>query len=195
LVTFAGIDGYFTDLLNDQALVRQTLFSSARREHRVPLERVPDRAINVHVRLGDFRPDQEKGCGSVSGFNVRQPISWFVDIVQKLRRHTGSDIPVSVFSDGTDEALRPLLALPNSKRVTFGSSLADLFALSSAKIIVASGSTFSMWAAYLGGMPVIWPRGQRRQRLHGSNWEYESEVGTEALPERVTALVRKKLCE
>ena len=65
-------------------------------------------------------------------------------------------MPIYVFSDGTNAGLAKLLRLPRSRRITFGSSIADLFALSRANVMIASASPFSMWASYLGRMAVVW---------------------------------------
>jgi hypothetical protein len=193
VVVFSGIHGYFANLLDEHAYVKEALLASARTEHTAYLGQPTARRIHVHVRLGDFT-ETNGPFSEAPRLNVRQPIGWFVDVVRQLRQKTSPSVPVSVFSDGNDEELLPLLAMPNTERVTYGSSLADLLALASARTLIASGSTFSMWAAYLGRMPVIWPPGQRRQKLHGANWEYEPEVGMGPLPESVTALVRGRLC-
>jgi|SRR5579863_2525270 len=194
VVVFSGMDGYFADLLDDQCLIRDALLKATRRRHRVGPGQELSRAICVHVRLGDFIPsDGALSPFGDSSFNIRQPIHWFVGIVRSLRVAIDSGVRVAIFSDGDDEELRPLLELPNCDRVCCGSSLADLLALSTAGVLVASGSTFSMWAAYLGRMPVIWPKAQRRQKLHGANWEYESEIGAGPLPEGVLTLARKRL--
>ena len=95
---------------------------------------------------------------------MRIPMSWFCAVVNELRRKLGPR-RVLVFSDGTTEELKPLLTLPMTERRTFGSALADLIALSRARVLVAPGSTFSMWGAFLGSVPTIWLRGQRPQRL------------------------------
>jgi hypothetical protein len=61
-----------------------------------------------------------------------------------------------VFSDGTDEELAALLALPAVQRRDYGSGLGDMLGLSRSKLLIASGSTFSMWGSYLGQVPTIW---------------------------------------
>ena len=190
IVVFSGIDGYFSDILRDYSLVREALIASTRKQHLAGLEAGPPAEICTHVRLGDFLSGDDG-----SRLHTRQPMSWYVRVISEIRRKLDFNIRVRVFSDGSDEELRPLLALPNVERVSFGSSVADLLALSSARVLLASGSTFSMWAAYLGRMPVIWPPGQRRQALHGESWEYEAEVGESAPPDRVIALIRAKLSE
>ena len=72
---------------------------------------------------------------------------------------------IIVFSDGKEEELRPLLALGNVERVCFGSSIADILAMSRAKLLVASGSSFSMWARYLGRMTTVMFPNQVKQKI------------------------------
>ena len=53
--------------------------------------------------------------------------------------------------------------------------MADLLALSRSELLIASGSTFSMWASYLGRMPVIWYPGRLKQKLYFDNEALEVE--------------------
>ena len=68
----------------------------------------------------------------------------------------GRDVPAQVFSDGSDEELAGLLALPAVRRMDYGSGLGDMLGLSRSRLLIASGSTFSMWGSYLGQVPAIW---------------------------------------
>ncbi len=191
VVVFTGMDGFFADLLDDHEYVRALLVQCTRRRHLPDAGETVARGIAVHVRLGDFLSADDPRADVLP--NVRQPIDWYVHIIGRLREAVGSDRPVSIFSDGTDDDIRPILSLPNVRREFFGSSIADLHAMSTAKILVASASTFSMWAAYLARMPVIWPLGRRIQALHGNRWEHEPEVGFGALPDEFVSLIRRKL--
>lgn len=133
-------------------------------------------SINIHIRLGDFSVSSEKklqsGCD-----NMRLPINWYVEIIEKIRKALGRNIRFNVFSDGTDEELAPVISLDNVRRVTFGTSIADIIALSRSKIIIASGSTFSMWARFLGGTSAISFSNQLKcRKLCGDNG-FELEVG------------------
>ena len=85
----------------------------------------------------------------------------------------------------TQDELSELLALPDCVRCGFTSSIGDMIGLSRASILVASGSTFSMWASYLGRMPVVWHPGQLRQRLYyeNSNTEIEFDPSKQQLPD------------
>ena len=194
VVVFSGIDGYFQDLLGEHEEVRRMLIAATKPGHKRALERDAAPEIFVHIRYGDAVPaDTPKGRSLKIRYHLRQPMSWFIHVVNELRGQVGACVPVRVFSDASDAELGPLLALSEVTRMTFGSSIADLLALSTAKVLVASGSTFSMWASYLGRMPVIWPAGQRRQRLHGSAWEYEIELDHDPLPDVVAGLIRQRL--
>jgi hypothetical protein len=52
--------------------------------------------------------------------------------------------------------------------------------MSRARVLVASSSTFSMWAAYLGRMPVVWRSGTVVHRIYGDEGA-EAEVGPEGV--------------
>jgi len=186
MVVFDGIDRYFEPMLHEHGLIRTSLLKLTREKHR-PNASVTSCSICIHVRYGDFL-EPGNAC-------VPQPMNWFLHALQQCRKQLGRETPALVFSDATDEQLRPLLALPHVRRVFFGSSIADLLAMATAPMLIASGSTFSMWAAYLGRMPVIWPQDQRRQALHGADWQYEIELGYEPLPEQVAGLLRRRFSE
>ncbi len=194
VVVFSGIQGYFSAIMTEHDRVRELLINSIRPQHRFGLDKPHRPRVFLHVRYGDFAsPEDDKAAAGNSQHHVRQPIGWFSHILGELRRVVGTCVPAVVFSDAADDELRPLLALPKVTRCSFGSSVADLLALSAADFLVASGSTFSMWAGYLGRMPTIWPTGQRRQELHGGQWEFESEVGMTNIPDEVIALARRRL--
>lgn len=176
VVIFKGMDGYFARILKDHAFVRQELFRITRAKHKKSLSFDFSGSISVHVRLTDFaltlaEHDLCAGCS-----NLRIPLSWYTDMIHHVRAAAGTNMPVYVFSDGQDRELAALLRLPNSQRLTFGSSIADLIALSRAYVLVASGSTFSAWASYLGRMPVIWHSGQMVQKLYYENASHEIQL-------------------
>ncbi|MFQ5850582.1 MAG: alpha-1,2-fucosyltransferase [Candidatus Binatia bacterium] len=177
LVVFQGSEAYFSSLLRDHELVKDELLKMTLDKHKRGLMYNFGLSISVHVRLGDFSVPQTSELIKEGRVNCRLPISWYVRVVNQIRSGLGAKLPVYVFSDGTDEELSELLALRSSQRLGFGSSIADLLALSRSHLLVASGSTFSMWASYLGRMPVIWHIGQLRQRLYYEKPEAEIECG------------------
>jgi hypothetical protein len=166
VIEFSGMKGLFLPILNDHAVVRAGLLEITRPSHQAGLHFDFSNSISLHVRLGDFAAaasQQELLLGKV---NLRVPLTWYADMVRGVRDRFGSHIKVYIFSDGSDSELAPLLTMHNCSRLTFGSSIADLLALSRSNLLVASGSTFSMWASYLGRMPVLWHPGQLRCKLY-----------------------------
>jgi len=164
VVVFRGRKNYFMDILAEHALVRTELIEMTLDVHRKSLKEPFNPAIYVHVRLGDYRQ-----TGRMT------PIDWYRCTITAIRRAIGVIAPVNVVSDGYDRELAPLLALENVRRVSYGSSIADLLAMSTAAVLVASGqSTFGQWASYLGRMPVVWPTGYLTQKLY-----YDMECGLE----------------
>jgi len=67
-----------------------------------------------------------------------------------------------------------------------------MIALSTAKVLVSSASTFSMWASFLGQMPTIWFPGQLRQKLLLNKNLFEGELDyNDVLPNSIKELVKK----
>lgn len=191
IVEFSGMDGLFTSLLGEHQFVREELRAMTRPAIVNAAEQISP-LIGIHVRLGDFtspKSDQEIRSGN---WSTRLPIDWYVQALQAVRLAAGRPLEALVFSDGSAEELRPLLAIQGVVRVTAGSSIADLFAISRSKILIASGSTFSMWASYLGRMPVLWYPGQLRQRLYPATPDLEVEYNRyEYLPNGFVESVKR----
>lgn len=113
--------------------------------------------IAVHVRLGDFaRPTPHSATVET---NTSLPIGWYVEAITYCRKWlANSDDIVTVFSDGTDRELAPLLALPRVQRLkTPTNALRDMMLMSRADILIMSYSTFSLWSAFIGQPTVITP--------------------------------------
>ena len=165
LVEFDNGGALFEKILNDHAFVRSELLRITKDKHKRGLAHDFRRSISVHVRLGDFRVE-----------SLQTPIQWYAGAIDAVRNALGIELPVYVFSDGTDAELQSILNLPGTTRLGFGSSIADIWALSAANILIAAGgSTFSKWASYLGRMPVIYPPGTLYHRLYYENPAAEVE--------------------
>ena len=178
IVFFSGMDDYFNPILKDHDLIKGELLNIIREEHKVGIKDY-ENSISVHVRLGDFSFPQEESdldiakCGNT---NYRLPLTWYISMIKAVRRKMGEECKVYVFSDGRDEELSEILSLPRCERLGFGSSIADLLALSSSTVLIASGSIFSMWASFLGRMPVIWHTGQFRHKIMYERPQAEIEL-------------------
>jgi hypothetical protein len=183
VVRFRGLGTYFHPLVTAYRLVRDELLRIVQPRHRRALSVRRTPSIAVHVRLGDY-PEPTVPDPARNETDCRMPLDWYVHVVAEIRRSAGWTVPVRVFSDGRDAELAPLLAVPATRRETHGSSVADLLALSSAPVLVASASTFSSWASFLGRMPVVHYAGTLRQRLYYDRVEAEAECAPGAsLPE------------
>ena len=146
---------YFGDFREDCATVRTLLYAELRRDLRAAIEARPPPVVAVHVRRGDFR-ELAAGEDFAKVGNVRTRLDYFEYLVREMRNGRGGALPVTVFSDGADADLAPLLSLPNVTRSRSASDVEDLLHMSRARLIVASaGSTFSEWAGFLADAPLI----------------------------------------
>lgn len=169
VVCFKGMDGLFDDLMPYREYVREQLWDITSSQYKKSYNEEFGEAICIHVRLGDFKAASQDACGGET--NTRITMSWYVEILKRLRKLEGCEDKVAyVFSDGEDEELSALLSLSNVKRVRLENALTELWALSSGRFLIASGSTFSMWACFLGNMDTYWYPGQLKlpHKFHGS---------------------------
>lgn len=164
LVVFRGLDGTFPFIRGHHIQLRQELLRITRWEHRPP--EVDDGPfVAVHVRMGDFQIPNSTEELVRGDFNLRQPLSWYAAVIKEIRRVSGSGPLFRVFSDGNRQDLDEVLALPGVELVERKNAIADLLRMSRASLLLASGSSFSMWASFLGQVPTIWFPGQLRLPL------------------------------
>ncbi len=175
VVVFEGLEGGFGPLLGKEALVRKRLLGVVRERHLRGWRTVPRRSVALHVRLGDFVEASAEGPAK-GAWNTRTSMDWYVGVLRRIQEAVPADWPVLLYSDGRDGELAPLLAMPRVARAGFGSSIADILGLARSGILVASGSTFSMWGSYLGSGATIWPEGQMRWRFRAGGPDSEAEV-------------------
>lgn len=174
IVIVQGMKNYFLDILKEHEFIRNELIKITKNKHKNALYFDFSNSISVHIRLGDFLPPDREKLRS-GAFNIRLPLEWYIDTICEIRNIRGDLIKVYIFSDGTNEELKEILRLPNVERISFKSAIGDLLALSRAKFLISSGSTFAMWASFLGRMPTVYYPGQLKQRLYYENSEYEFE--------------------
>jgi hypothetical protein len=137
-------------------------------------ERTASPHIAIHVRRGDFGQGIDFQALRAGHKNAQLPIAWYRDMLDGVLAQIGP-VPVRVFSDGSDEELRPLLAATDVVRMPGRSAITDLLAMSQAKLIISSGSGFSMWGSYLGHVPRICFPGQRFVRALGGPRDVDLE--------------------
>lgn len=162
---YTGYRMCFGELLDDREQIKSSLYGITRRNNLLPLKHDFTNEINMHVRLGDFiKADIAKlNAGDES---VSTPIAWFVKTINDVRKVLGDTVKFNVFSDGTDEELKDLLSMDGVSRMYYGNAWADIIGLAQSKVIIASGgSTFSMWARFLGNSACITFTNQIRGNL------------------------------
>ena len=152
--------------------ITEIIYANLGKKGKKALDFDASRAIGIHVRLGDF--DRTTAALDTGKNNMRIQISWYVAMVNKLREAAGWNVPVYVFSDGTDDELAELTALPEVRRMTFGNSIGDIVCLSRFPVMISSGSSFSLWARFLGNCSSISYPNQIKDRVHtGEGFEIE----------------------
>jgi hypothetical protein len=109
----------------------------------------------IHIRMGDFAEavidDHLRGRAT----NSRIPLTWFQGIVAAIRS-ARPGLEIRIFSDGRADELATISSMAGVTLMSGQIETDDLFDLSGACLLVGSQSTFSHWAAFLGGMPTIW---------------------------------------
>lgn len=190
IVEFCGFEGCFEEILQEYAFVREMIVSHLTEKNRRPLAEDMSGMVGIHVRLGDFGRVSEEEV-KAGRHDSALPIAWYADMVEQIRAYAGWEVPVLVFSDGTDGELRELLTLPGVERKSYGTSIADILALSRFPLLIASGSSFSMWARYLGRANCICYKNQRKQAIltpEEKNFEIEAE---ERIPDEIGSRIRE----
>lgn len=174
-VWFTGMEGLFAPILGESDRVLTALRRMTRPEL-LPAATSRD-FIAVHIRRGDFQPAPSEEALRSGSWNYQLPIEWFLHGIAEARKVLGATMPVVVFSDGTDEQVADVLKLPGVTRASGKSAITDMLGLGQGRMLIASGSTFSMWGSYLGQVPTVWFPGQRRHRvLTGAPMEQEVEL-------------------
>lgn len=133
----------------------------------------------IHVRLGDFAPTADISVINSGAANKRVPMSWYLEIISRIREQFPG-LPILIVSDGKEGELVDLINA-GARLVRTGSDIGDLLTLSSASLLVGSNSTFSRWAAFLGGMRSIWTSRPKPNELPSADDSKQSyvPVGTE----------------
>ncbi len=180
IIVCTGMRNLFSDIIMDHELIGNELEKICRTKKQFR----KNKFVGVHIRLGDFKNVPLESLTSRIS-NARLPMEWYIEKIEQVREICGRCIDIRVFSDATDDEIKDVLSLPGVVRADYGNSVNDLLGLSQSSILIASNSSFSMWASYLGRMPVIWYKDLMKQRLYyGADSIKEIDIGLgEQLPE------------
>ena len=152
LIVFAGFGRQFNLCWAGMNSFFRRFLSITRRAWREKAELGPAPFIGIHVRRGDFQRIGQ-GTDLSRSDNTITPLEWFIESLKLVRAQASRTLPAIVTSDGAPEELRALLEIDNVRLVRTGAAIGDLLLLSRASVLLASGSSFSAWASYLGQMP------------------------------------------
>jgi hypothetical protein len=110
--------------------------------------------VAVHVRLGDFQKLSE-GLDFKNVGATRTPFSFYIEEINRISR-SNPEYKFTIFSDGHESELKPLLKLNNTSVFKSINDLVDLYQMSKSKILITSaGSTYSYWAGFLGECEIV----------------------------------------
>ncbi len=171
---FNSMDNLFDDFKFEHKYVKGQLIKIINPIHLSQISNFNHKFIGVHIRRGDFLISQDESELRNGLWNYRVPTKWYLSLIKKLKQYT--NLPIYIFSDTYCEDLLDIIELENCKYISTGSAISDMIALSKSKLLLTSGSTFSMWSSFLGQSHTIWFPGQMRQTLMLSKNIYEGEV-------------------
>ncbi len=148
-------DHYFDGLKEYRGKVIDNFYKLLRPEIKKSITAQAPPCVGVHIRMGDFRkllPGEIYGQKGA----VRAPEAYFTELIVNIRKVHGTNLPVTLFTDGYRHELKELFKLPAVDLVEGNRDITDLALLSQSKIIITSvGSTFSYWAGFLSDAVVI----------------------------------------
>ncbi|HEY4875226.1 MAG TPA: alpha-1,2-fucosyltransferase [Puia sp.] len=174
---------YFGQLKNYRKLAVDLFYNLLSKNIKKKISLQPTPCIGVHIRMGDFRKLNKGEDFSKVGL-VRTPENYFVDVINNIRKVNGNNLHASIFSDGKKSELQSILQLENVSLIEGNPDIVDLVLLSKSKIIVSSAaSTFSYWAGFLSGVPIILHPDHNNTKIRSDKNLYEGafDSGNEML--------------
>lgn len=149
------LQDYFADIREYRNLVRDSFHSIVAPKYIATVRTSEAPVIGVHIRRSDFR-EESGGARIGQACNVRTPLDYYKDVIQRIRAAQGAELPATIFTDGVEEEIADVLALPATRMADRNADIVDMMLLSQSRcLVVSAGSTFSYWAAFLGDCPVI----------------------------------------
>ncbi|HEY4062601.1 MAG TPA: alpha-1,2-fucosyltransferase [Puia sp.] len=139
----------FGHMRSHRLLVRQGIVDMLLPEMKRRLAEYTPPAIAIHVRRGDF-----KIASPIT------PLEFFINAIKIVRSETGTQWPVTVFTDAAPEEIKDILDLPDVSLTEDKPDILDILLMSKSKVLVLSrSSTFSYWGAFLSDAIIIKPEG------------------------------------
>lgn len=145
---FRGVpwwEDYFVALRGHEELIREGFFHLVK-PHVIEQAQKENRPVlSVHIRRGDFRIARDMTS-----------TDYFVHSIDKIRDAANETLPVTVFSDASDDEISDVLSLPETRRHKEVNDVADLITMSRSDAIITSlHSTYGYWAGFLSDAAII----------------------------------------
>ena len=176
---FKGMGNLFDDIKDGHAIVYEEILKITKERHLSKIKNNKEFIIGIHIRMGDFVVNKNE----TAAFSYRADLGWYMGCIDRIRQVLQYPAKALIFSDGNEHELSRVLQMGSVEKVYYGSAISDILALSKCDVLIASRSTFSMWASYLGRMPTLYPPGFR-EIVHLDCFEGDVS-GDEDLPERL----------
>ena len=160
-VTFySGERNLFHDIKESRFLISNWLISNSVEK---PINN--SGKIAVHIRRGDFNKSNNSDMSS------QIPNQWYLDTVDRLLSKI--DMEIILFSD-TKVSDEWLTFGPRIKLSQNLSACSNILSMSTADVLVASRSTFSLWSYFLSNQKAYFPKGLNLSKIISdlSNVEY-----------------------
>lgn len=182
-----NFERHFRNVFHHPALLRASLQRMTRAQFHP--QDVAERAIAVHVRMGDFKPF-DATAALRGAHNMQLPLDWYINSLSAIRAELGEMHPAVVYSDGSDDSLSSLLSMPNVSRAPDAPAVTHMLSMAYASAIIGGGSNFSLWPAFLGQVPRLTYPGQSIVPIHCDQRRSVEYSGSGMLPTQFVDQVR-----
>lgn len=148
IVVFNELRGYLADFPDEAEFLNGEIARIASPSILEAVNELPKNFIGVHIRRGDF-----------ARIGQALPEEYYIRAIARAKEIVGDDIPVLVFSDASPEELTYLHEAGKIKLMPKAPALQDMLSLAKATVLIGTNlSTFSEWAAFLGGNLSLWSK-------------------------------------
>lgn len=155
----------YENLHQYRELICKDLYKNISNENRKMLKKLDiSDGVVVQIRMNEFKKVSKKELKEGID-NARIPLEWFENIIVQIRKIANKNVKVYLMSDGKDRELKKIYDLGNVERLELGSSICNILGMAKSKLIVASGSAFSLWARFLGQMSSISFENQYKEKV------------------------------
>ena len=150
VVLHNGLGNFFHDIKKSDLLIKNWLLLNS-------LEKPFNNRgkIAVHIRRGDFNKL------NVSQFSSQIPTQWYLDVVDRLLSKVDKDIILYSDAEVSNDWLTFGSRVKLSRNI---SACSNILSMSTADILVASRSTFSLWSYFLSKQKTLFPKGLDLQK-------------------------------